>query len=215
MKIASGINGLDWLIDGGIPEKFVVLVTGGVGTGKTIFGLQFLCSSKEPGVFVSFEEDLDQLRESAKIFGWDIEKMEREGRLKLLKFDPYRLEDFLDAIENSLREIKAKRAVVDSISALGIYTREISEFRRVVVQMGTLMKKNKCTALLTSEIPHHGILSRFGVEEFASDGVIVLDNSVVDGEYKRTISILKMRLSDHSKKLHSYDITEKGIVVKP
>jgi KaiC/GvpD/RAD55 family RecA-like ATPase len=214
MRVASGIPGLDNLIDGGIPEKSVVLVSGEVGTGKTIFGLQFLCLSKDPGVFVSFEEDIDQLRETAKAFGWDIARMEKEKTLKLVKFDPYRLEDILDVLENSIREIKAKRIVIDSISALGIYVREISDIRHIIIQMGNAMKKNKCTALLLSEIPHKGMLSRFGVEEFVSDGVIVLEKSVANNKYARMLSVLKMRTSTHSKDRCVYDITKKGIVIK-
>ncbi len=213
MRIASGIRGLDEIIDGGIPENFVVLLTGEVGTGKTIFGLQFLCSAKEPGVYMSLEKEVSELRETSKSFGWDAERLEQERRLNLVKFDPYRLEDVLEVIENSIREIKARRIVIDSISTLGIYVREISELRHIIIQLGTVMENNRCTALLTSEIPHQGTLSRFGVEEFVSDGVIVLGKSLSADEYVRTVHISKMRMSNHSKKIYKYDITKEGIVI--
>ena len=214
MRLASGIKGLDEIIGGGIPENFVMLVTGEIGTGKTIFGLQFLCTAKEPGVFVSFEEDIDRLRETAKIFGWDTERMEREKKLRIIKIEPYRFEDVLDVMENSMREIKARRVVIDSISTLGIHILEISELRNTMVQIGDIIRKNKFTALLISEMPHQGALSRFGVEEFVADGVVVLQKAPVGNEYLSMLSVYKMRSSDHSKKIHTYNITNEGIVLR-
>lgn len=214
MRIASGIQGLDELLDGGIPENFVVLLTGAIGTGKTIFGMQFLCSSKDHGIYLSFEEDLDQLRETARMFNWDVASREREKSLKMIKFDPFRLEDVVDIVENSIREINARRIVIDSISALGIYMRETSDIRRIIIQLGDVMKKSKCTALLISEMPHNGAMSRFGVEEFVADGVILLDKAIVNNEYKRLISIAKMRYTNHSEKIHAYSITKNGLSIK-
>ena len=215
-KLSSCIKGLDELLDGGIPEKYVMLVSGTCGTGKTIFGLQFLMASKEPGVFISFEDELDELRETAKIFGWNIEPLEAANKIRLLKYDPFRLEDILEIIENNVREIGAKRVVFDSISALGTYMKDASELRRIMLQISRVMKKNMCLTLITSEIlPGSNAFSRFGVEEFVTDGVIVLGNSPVDGEFKRTLNIWKMRNINHSRKVHTYSISDKGISVTP
>lgn len=215
-KVSSGISGLDELLDGGIPEKYVILLSGTCGTGKTIFGLQFLTSSSEPGIYVSFEEELDELRESSKIFNWDIEGLEAANKIRLLKYDPFRLEDILEIIENNIREIGAKRVVFDSVSALGIYMKDISELRRMILQINNIMKKNKCTTVVISEIiPGSMALSRFGVEEFVSDGVIVLNNTVHNGEFKRSVGIWKLRGVDHSRKIHPYSITKKGISISP
>jgi KaiC/GvpD/RAD55 family RecA-like ATPase len=214
MRVASGVHGFDELVGGGIPEKSLVLLTGGVGTGKTIFCLQFLCTSKEPGVFMSFEEEPEQLKQAAKDFGWDAAKLEREKKLKFIKFDPYRLEDIMEVIENSVREVRAKRVVIDSISTLGVYIRDVSELRRLVVQMSAVIKKSGCTALITSEMPSRSSMSRFGVEEFVADGVVVMERILTGSEYRDTMSVHKMRMTGHSKTLHHYEITKKGIVVK-
>lgn len=214
MKIASGVEGFDEMAGGGINRGFAVLLTGEVGTGKTIFGMQFLCHSKENGIYMSFEEDAEQLRGTGKQFGWDIPKLEKEKKFTFVKFDPYRLEDILEVLENSIRETGAKRIVIDSVSALGIYMREISDLRRTIVQMCAVMKKNDCTALLLSEMPRHDALSRFGVEEFAVDGVIAMQKITHENEYRNVISIPKMRQSNHSKKIHHYDITHRGVVVR-
>ncbi|MFA4819424.1 MAG: ATPase domain-containing protein [Candidatus Aenigmatarchaeota archaeon] len=215
-KISSGVSGLDEILGGGIPERYILLVSGTCGAGKTIMGLQFLLSSNEPGIYVSFEEEEDGIRETAKIFGWDIVKREAANKFRILKYDPFRLEDILEVIENNIREIGAKRVVFDSVAALGIYLKDASELRRMILQIDKIMKKNKCTTIIISEIvPGSTALSRFGVEEFVSDGVIILDNINVKGEYKRAATIWKMRGVNHSKRMHPYDITNRGIVINP
>lgn len=213
-RVSSGIPGLDEILGGGIPENYLILLSGTCGTGKTIFGLQFLMSSKEPGVYVSFEQELEEIRENARSFGWDIKEQEASNKIRLLKYDPFRLEDVLEVIQNNIREIGARRIVFDSISALGIYMKDIAELRRMILETKRVMKKNRCTAIIISEIPANSkALSRFSVEEFVSDGVIVFENLNVHNEISRTISVWKMRASDHSKKIHPYNIGNKGISI--
>ena len=215
-KISSGVTGLDEILGGGIPERSIMLLTGTCGAGKTIMGLQFLLASNEPGIYVSFEEEEDGIRETAKIFGWDIAKREAAGKFRILKYDPFRLEDILEVIENNIREIGAKRVVFDSVAALGIYLKEASELRRMILQIDRIMKKNKCTTVIVSEIiPGSSSLSRFGVEEFVSDGVIVLYNINVKGEYKRAVTVWKLRGVNHSRRMHPYNITSRGIIIDP
>ena len=212
-RIPSGITGLDRLLGGGLPESGTVLLSGPAGAGKTIFGLQFLCNSKESGMFASFEEEVGGLRETASSFGWDIEKMERGGRVSLMKYDPYKFDDVMEVMENNLRETGAKRLVIDSISALGMYINNPPELRRVMLHIGLVMRNHGCLAVIISEM-YHSSLSRFGVEEFVCDGVIALDRQVSGDEYKRHISVLKLRSSDHSRLVHNYSITKDGIIVK-
>lgn len=215
-RIPSGIEGLDEILGGGIPEGDVMLLSGTCGTGKTIFAMQFLASSEEPGIYVSFEVEPEDLRAGFGAFSWDIEGLEAAGRLRILRYDPFRLEDILEVIENNIREIGAKRVVLDSISALGTYIRDAGELRRLILQISRIMKKNGCTTILTSEIvPGSRSLSRFGVEEFVSDGVIVLSNTVSYGQFKRAISVWKLRGAEHSRKMHPYTITRRGIAVSP
>ena len=209
-KIATGIPGLDAITKGGIPEKDLILVSGSSGTGKTVMGLQFLYSSKDKSIFVSFEEPLSQINSTASTLGWDLEK-----KMRLLKYDPFKLEDIFEVIENNIKEIDARRVVIDSISALGIYVKDPGELRRMILQVSSMLRKNDCTSLLISEVMNANRLSRFGVEEFVTDGVIVLRNIFVNGEYRRGVNIWKLRGSDHSRKIHPYSITKKGVVVYP
>jgi len=215
-RIKTGIPGLDELIGGGIPEKDLVLLSGVCGAGKTVFGLQFLCSTKEPGIYVSFEEELPQIKSTAGMFRWDVEKLEKGKNLRFLKYDPFKIEDIFEVIENNIRMMKAKRVVIDSVSSLGIYVKDAADLRRMILQMSSMLRKNNCTSILISEIlSGRGSLSRFNVEEFVADGVILLHNILIAGEYRRGISVWKMRATDHSRKVHPYRITDKGIVVYP
>lgn len=217
-RVITGISGLDSLVGGGFPQKSLVLLSGTSGTGKTVFGLQFLfnAAKDEPGIFFSFEDDVEKIKEIAGNFGWDAEKYEQEGKVRFLRYDPFRLEDIIEIIENNIREIGAKKVVIDSISAIGLYVRDPPELRRMVMQISNILRKNSCTALLTSEIiSGKEAVSRFGVEEFVVDGVIVLHTSLVGGEYKRALSVRKMIATDHSMKVHPYRISSEGFMVYP
>ncbi|MBI4896343.1 MAG: AAA family ATPase [Candidatus Aenigmarchaeota archaeon] len=217
-RIQVGIEGLDALIGGGIPEHDLILLSGRSGAGKTIFGLHFLLryAEQEPGIFVSFEEELAQIRETAKSLGWDIERLEREQKIRLLKYDPFRIQDIFDIIANNIQEIGAKRIVIDSISSLGIYVKDPPELRRMILEISSMLRKYNTTGILISEIvAGKTSLSRFGVEEFVVDGVILLHTPLIMDEYRRGIGIVKMRGTAHTTKIHPYKISEKGFVVYP
>ena len=218
-RIPTGIPGLDELIEGGFPKGSVILLSGTCGTGKTIASLQFLwygVQHGENGVYISFEESVKQVKESAKEFGWDLEKAEKEGKLIMIRYDPFHVEDVIDIIISSVRKINAKRLVIDSISALGMYIRDPTEIRRSIYTLVSNIYKLGCTTILISEIlPDQLELSRFGVEEFLADGVIVFYYTRINTYFARAITIWKMRYTQHSQRIHPYKITKEGIVVYP
>ncbi len=119
-----------------------------------------------------------------------------------------------EGLESTVRGIGASRICIDSISALGLYIRDMAELRRMVYNLGTILRKLRCTSIIVSEIPQ-GVpgLSRFGIEEFITDGVLVLYYNKTDSTFTRSITVLKMRGSDHSKRLHPYTVTSEGIIV--
>ena len=218
-RVKTGITGVDELIGGGLYPNTLTLLTGTTGTGKTIGSVQFIWEGAtkhdEKGVYVSFEEPPENIKENAKKFGWDFEKLEKEGKVIFVRYDPYHIEDVYELIETNIKKIGAKRVVIDSISALGLYVRDTPELRRMIFNISLLLRKLNCTTILTSEIlPLQKSLSRFGVEEFVTDGVIVLYYLRTDSQYSRSLTIWKMRGTEHSHKLHPYSIdSKKGIVV--
>ena len=215
-RLPSGITGLDKIIGGGIPEKDIVLLSGECGVGKSIFGLQFLVASKETGVYVSFEDELDRIQETASAFGWNIDALQKANKLRVLRYDPYKIDDIIEVIESYIREVGAKRVVLDSVSALGMYVKEVSDLRRMIIQLENVLRKNKCTALLISElISGEKGVSRFGVEEFVTDGVIVMKKYLSASEFKRGLTVWKMRGTDHSTAIHGYTISKHGITIGP
>jgi KaiC/GvpD/RAD55 family RecA-like ATPase len=221
IRVLTGVPGVDELINGGLIPGSLTLVTGTTGTGKTIFSSQFLYNGAakygEKGVYVSFEEPTENIKEHALKFGWDFEDLEKKGMIKFVRYDPYHIEDVYELIESQIKKLDAKRVVIDSISALGLYVRDTPELRRMIFNVALLLRKLKCTSVLTSEIlPDQKSLSRFGVEEFVSDGVIVFYYMRTDSMFSRSMTVWKMRGTDHSHKLHPYNIIgDEGIVVYP
>ncbi len=215
-RIKSGVPGFDALVQGGIPQNDLVLLSGTCGTGKTVFGLQFMCFAPpaEKGIYISFEEDIEKIKETARSFKWDVDDRVKSGKLRFVKYDPFKLEDIFEIVENNIREMNASRIVIDSVSSIGLYVKDAPELRRMIMMISAMLRNNECTSMLISEtLPNSKSLSRFGVEEFITDGVIRLERYLVSGSYRSGVSILKMRSTDHSKNIHPYKISEKGFEV--
>jgi KaiC/GvpD/RAD55 family RecA-like ATPase len=219
-KIKTGIPGFDDIVDGGLPKNALVLLTGTAGCGKTIFSSQFLHTGlkeyDQNAVYVSFEEPLESIKNNCLSFGWDFQPFEDKNKAVFVRYDPFHVEDIYELIETNVKKLNAQRVVIDSISALGLYVRDAPEIRRMIFNISFLLRKLNCTTILISEIlPLQESLSRFGVEEFVTDGVIVLSYNRVGSQYSRAITVWKMRNSMHSNKIHPYRITDTGFTVFP
>lgn len=219
-RIESGITGLDKLLGGGFLEDSVILVTGETGTGKTIFCSQFLyhgLKKGETGIFITLEEDPSDIKEDVKVFGWDFEKYEKKGLCRIIYHDPAQVNNLGSLIIDEINGIKAKRLVIDSTSVIGMNINDPSQIRKMLFNIINVIKKNKCTALLISEVPE-GMkgLSKFGVEEFVADGVVVLNYlEYAAGGLDRSLIIRKMRRTNHGKDIYPVDINSKGMIIKP
>lgn len=218
-KVRTGIPGLDDITKGGLPKNELVLVTGTTGTGKTVLSTQFLyngAKAGERGIYLSFEEPEEYLRRSAEIMGWNLSLLEKKKMFSFLRYDPYRIGDVLDILESEIRGTGAKRVVIDSISALGLYVRNDAELRRMIFDIALTLRKLDCTTIITSEMVHGkpGI-SRYGVEEFVADSVIVFYYERAHSAFNRAVQVWKLRGSPHSEKLHPYTINGNGITINP
>ncbi len=214
------IPGLDALLPEGVPKASQVLLSGTVGTGKTVFGLQYVYNActiaKENALFATFEEHTFELRAQARRLGWNLEELEKENKLLIKRYDPFVIDEVLSVLENDLKRVNATRVVIHTTSNFTIYLKDLADIRRTMVKLYDVLKKNNCTSILVCESPPGGVaISRNGVEEFVVDGVIRLRKALVGDEIKNVINIWKMRGVKHSNKLHLYDITDKGFVVYP
>ena len=216
-RISTGVFGLDRLIQGGLPENSITLLTGSAGTGKTIFSCQFLwhgLQKGERGVYITLEEEPDDIKEDALQFGWDFESFEKKGLFKITYHDPAQI-SIASTIIDEVKRIEAKRLVIDSVSIMGLNMESPSKIRKLLLNIINTIKMVNCTAILTSEIEEgSNRLSRFGVEEFVVDGVIVLYYLGTVGEYIRSLQIKKMRRTKHGNDVYPLEISEKGLVIK-
>ena len=219
-RIASGIKGLDALMKGGFPKWSTILVSGTPGTGKTILSIQFLVNGalehNERGVYISMEEDVNRIKKYMNAaFGWPLEELEKKKKVIFIKSELYDFEAFKNLIETNVEKINAKRIVIDPLTVISLFFERPLEIRRSLLDLDKLLKKLCCTALLTCEIPEgSNTISSFGIEEFTSDGIILL--SYYPGAKPRGITIRKMRATDHDTDIHPFEIKfGKGIVVYP
>jgi KaiC/GvpD/RAD55 family RecA-like ATPase len=219
-RVKSGIPGLDALLEGGFLEKSVNMITGETGTGKTLFASQFIWNGLlkgESGVYITLEESPEDIRADAMNFGWDLAKYEKKGLFRIIYHDPAQVNNLGSLIIGELGNMEAKRIVIDSTSILGLNIESPTLLRRKLFNIVTTIKKTEgCTTLITSEIPEGSkALSRFGVEEYVVDGVIVLNYLGSLGENtSRSLLIRKMRRTNHGKDIYPMHISKSGITIK-
>ncbi|MDO8647663.1 MAG: ATPase domain-containing protein [Candidatus Diapherotrites archaeon] len=221
-KIQTGIEGLDKLLQGGFPKGAIVLLSGGAGTLKTIAATQFLYNGaklyKEPGIFVTVEESVKNIGWNIESFNWDIKGLEEKNLIKLyrLKLNPERdiktqVDEELKTIGDLIKKIGAKRLVIDSTTAFGVWIKEPGELRYLLYKFTNDLKELGCTTILTAETKGGKTdFSAFGVEEFVVDGVVAMYFSPPN----RSIFVRKMRGTDHSKKVHPMELNANGVEVK-
>ncbi len=222
-RTKTGIPGVDSLINGGIPRGSNVLVAGGTGTGKTIFATQYLYNGAtqfgEAGLFVTLEGNVRDIAWNMESFQWDIKSLQDQNLMTIYRLNlsylkdrsmvEDRIEEQLQEIEKEVKEINAKRLVVDSTTVFGAYL-DPSILRTTLFKFADRLKNLGCTTLLTSETaPTKNTFSAYGVEEFVADGIFALYFTPPN----RSFFIRKMRGTIHDKDPHPMDINETGINV--
>ncbi len=233
-RVPTGIPGFDELCEGGLIRDRSYLLSGPAGSGKTIFAMQYIVNGirmyNEPGIFISTEERPQYLRENFSAFGWDLEKYEDENMLAIVDATstkvgipsderyvdvrPFDTRSLIDQIITIQDEINAKRAVIDSTTSIGFTINDVSRFRVELLKISTTMEVLGLTSILTCEIMEgSNTISRFGIEQFVTEGTIVLYYNKIENTRVRSIEIYKMRGTNHSKKIHPFEITDNGIVV--
>ena len=235
--LETQIRGFDLLFaEGGIPRGNSVLVAGGTGTGKSTFCRQIcynLVSQGKNCMYVSFEESISRIERSMNVFGWDARKHIDEGRLLIQKINPL---DILrmkfgsisgsgSATELSYKikpliipkEFHPEVIVVDSLTAIisASITKE-KNYRVYLQQLFNFFEDTGATSFLVTETePMPTRFSDTGIEEFLADGIIVLYNIQRGDRRENAIEVLKMRYSNHQKKIFAMEIASDGIKIYP
>jgi len=222
-RISLGIEGLDDMIQGGVPERSLMVVMGSAGTGKTTFGLQFIGEALENGeraAFVTLEESHERIVNTAEEKGWAFEKYVENGDLAIVDLDPVEMANSLASIRNELPglvdEFGASRLVLDSVSLLELMYDDQATRRTEVYQFTKALKEAGVTTMVTSEASSDDpFTSRYGIIEYLTDAVFVL--RYIRGEdFRETrlaVEIQKIRDANHSRETKPYEITNTGISV--
>ncbi|MEM0230686.1 MAG: ATPase domain-containing protein [Candidatus Woesearchaeota archaeon] len=244
MRCKTGIKGFDELVEGGFPKGSTILIAGDPGTGKTIFGLQFIYNGavkfNEKGLYLSLEQTADAIRNQALQFGWDLKKLEEQGKLKIVSI-PVR-----DISSTTAREILEmcrnegiKRLVIDSLSTLAINapiyaTHQELSIRDVIKEdvffsppiMGDMIVKRfiytfindlqsleETTTVLISESTSYNSFPENALAEFLADGVVHISFESMGGTYSRSLLVRKMRQTKNDEDLHPLEISKEGLIV--
>ncbi len=235
-KTATGITGLDDILNGGIPKGRVVLITGGPGAGKSILCTQFLVNGikkyRENGVFVFLGENRQHFYEEMAALGMNLAELEMQGTLACLDASILRrvpaevtiggfsvgkrefsMLSLLDQIRDAVKNLDAKRVVIDPISSFILAYPNAHERRIAMLDILNYLANNKTTCLVTSELRNLGLNRRIEMEEYVSQGTIVLQTLKIGKGLIRTIMVEKLRGTAHDTQPRPYRITNNGIEV--
>lgn len=227
-KSPTGIQGLDEITGGGLPRGRPTLVCGGPGCGKTILAMEFLINGArqfdEPGVFLSFEESIDDLTANFASLGLDPRPLSARKKLSLdyVRVEPneiqetggYDLDGLFIRLEHAIDSVHAKRVVLDTIEALFSGLSDTRVLRAELRRLFNWLRTKGVTAIVTGERGDGG-MTRHGLEEYISDCVIMLDHRVVDQNATRRLRVVKYRGSTHGANESPFFIDKSGLSVLP
>ncbi|MDG6218419.1 MAG: ATPase domain-containing protein [Candidatus Thermoplasmatota archaeon] len=233
----TGIDELDIKLGGGIPSGNTVLLVGSSGSGKTTLSMQFLANGakmNERGVFFTITEPLFKLTKNMENFSFYDKQLIEQGMINIIDLriiserlgldaEKYSVEDasaLLDVLKDIADELEVKRLVIDSITALCYRLKTNEMIRDFIFKLGSSLAAMGCTTILTSEVPpaQKGQLqySKYGIEEFIADGIMYLGDLERKGDMIRTLQLIKMRGTAHSRSKTALSISSVyGVEITP
>ena len=229
-RILTGITGVDEMLGEGIPEKSIILLCGGPGVGKTILTLQYMMAAVERGepcVYVSLEEPMEKKALNARAFGWDVNKAEADDLIVTLDIymvphsqgvvEPIdrkrgKIQFSIEhEIEAAVKRIGAKHIIIDPLTSILVHESRSGKKRYLIGQLFDTIRRTNCTAIVTSEgLPR---VNEFYMEQFLSDGVVLVGKDMLDIKLIKTFRIDKMRGIDFDDQPRRYIITPRGFQV--
>jgi circadian clock protein KaiC len=227
-KARTGITGLDEVTLGGLPAGRPTLICGGPGCGKTLLATTFVVNGavmfNEPGVFMSFEESGDDLIQNVASLGYRLDSLVaqkkiaidfvRVERSEIEESGEYDLEGLFVRLDYAIKSVGAKRVVLDTLEVLFAGLGDTQILRAEIRRLFAWLKERKVSAIITAE-QGAGALTRFGIEEYVSDCVLLLDNRVSNQVTTRRLRIVKYRGSAHGTNEYPFLIDAQGVSVLP
>ncbi|MAG47612.1 hypothetical protein CL617_03325 [archaeon] len=222
-RVATGIPGLDEVMEGGLRKHTVNIIGGGAGSGKSICSMQYLVNGienyKENGVYISFEESENRILEDYEGFDWKLKDKIKNKQLAILNYSPEQVNKVLEAgggvIRDTVDAIKAKRLVIDSVTAFSLLYNSGLERRKALLQLFEAIGKWGVTAMLIAEQEEDPDQHHASTIEFEVDGVILLYNIRKGDIRERSLEVFKMRATQHAGRIFPMRIDESGITIYP
>jgi circadian clock protein KaiC len=228
-KTPTGIEGLDEITGGGLPAGRPTLVSGSAGCGKTMLAVEFLVRGAtqfdEPGVFMMFEENVAELTANVRSLGFDLAALEAQKKIALdyvhierseiEETGEYDLEGLFIRLGHAIDSIGAKRVVLDTLEALFTGLPNHAILRAELRRLFRWLKDRSMTAIITGEKGEGNAVTRYGLEEYVADCVIVLDQRIQDQLSTRRLRVLKYRGSAHGMNEYPFLIGAHGFSVLP
>ena len=227
-KAPTGISGLDDITNGGLPQGRPTLVSGGPGSGKTLLGVSFLVNGAqqfaEPGVLMTFEENAKELAQDVRSLGYDLDSLVAQKRLivdyihvdrsEIEETGEYDLEGLFVRLDHAIKQIGAKRVMLDTIETLFGGLSDTGVLRAELRRLFRWLRDREITTVVTAERGDQ-IFTRQGLEEYITDAVISLDHRVYEQISTRRIRVVKYRGSTHGTNEYPFLINRDGITVLP
>lgn len=227
-KCKTGITGLDELTRGGLPKNRITLIAGGPGCGKTVMAMEFLVKGateyNEPGVFFSFEENLDNLHKNFQSMNYDLKNYIKHNTIdiehvnvvqsEIIESGDFSLEPLFLRLEHAIQKTNAKRVVIDTIETIFSAISNSRRLRSEINRLFNWLQEKNVTTIVTGEQGAQ-TFTRQGLEEYVSDCVILLDHRIMDQVSKRRLRIIKYRGSSHISDECPFLISAEGIIVIP
>jgi circadian clock protein KaiC len=227
-KVPTGIRGLDQVTHGGFPKGRTALVCGGPGAGKTLLGLEFLVRGavlyNEPGVCLAMEETAEEIVTNMASLGYDLPSLIKARKLvidyvhverkQIEETGEYNLEGLFIRLRAAIEQVQAKRVLLDTIELLFLGLKNEGLVRAELRRLFHWLKDAGVTAVITAEVGDR-TLTRYGLEEYVADCVIILDHRVNEQVSTRRLRVMKYRGSSHGTNEYPFLIDDEGISVVP